>query len=265
MKPRRASAADTERAEGRKPEGIRDDAGTTRPDALQVLRAKIAAVGREPTGRADASSGGSPDAVGEPCLFGSAAASEDAETDVAIGDDAASAPLFASSNDEAPAPVPATRKRRRPEPTPAQRALGLLVRREHSRKELKRKLAWRGVEASEAEAAVERMREAGWQDDARFAESLVRSRAASGHGPIRIRAELSTHGLSQELIAEAMDGFDGNWNELARDLVRRRHGRAIAEDRAVQRKAAELLVRRGFTYDQIRAATRLDPDEDETC
>ena len=36
-------------------------------------------------------------------------------------------------------PAPAGRKRR-PEPTPAQRAMGLLVRREHSRKELARKL-----------------------------------------------------------------------------------------------------------------------------
>jgi regulatory protein len=32
-------------------------------------------------------------------------------------------------------------------------------------------------------------------------------------------------------------------------------------DRAQQRKAAELLIRRGFGGDQIRAATRFDPDE----
>ena len=49
------------------------------------------------------------------------------------------------------------RRGRRPQPTPVQRALGLLVRREHSRKELGRKLAARGVEAGEAEAAIERL------------------------------------------------------------------------------------------------------------
>ena len=42
---------------------------------------------------------------------------------------------------------PARRNRRQREQTPLQRALGLLVRREHSRKELGRKLKARGIEA----------------------------------------------------------------------------------------------------------------------
>jgi regulatory protein len=70
------------------------------------------------------------------------------------------------------------RSRKAP-PTATQRALGLLVRREHSRKELGRKLAARGVEADEARAAIDKLAEAGWQDDARFAELLVRTRADS--------------------------------------------------------------------------------------
>ena len=69
----------------------------------------------------------------------------------------------------------ASKRRRRPEPSPTQRALGLLTRREHSRQELARKLINRGVEAQEASAAINRLAEAGWQDDARFAASLVRS------------------------------------------------------------------------------------------
>lgn len=68
----------------------------------------------------------------------------------------------------------AARKRRRPEPTPVQRALGLLVRREHSRKELSRKLAARGVPPDEAGAAIDKLAADGWQDDARFAELLDR-------------------------------------------------------------------------------------------
>jgi regulatory protein len=151
-------------------------------------------------------------------------------------------------------------KRARPELTPNQRALGLLVRREHSRKELARKLAGRGVEAEQAQAAVDRMTAEGWQDDARFAEQLVRSRAGTGYGPLRIRAELGTHGLDREAIAAALEAYDGDWAENARDLVRRRFGAAL-EDRGVQRKAAELLIRRGFGGDQVRAATRFDPDE----
>lgn len=159
--------------------------------------------------------------------------------------------------------APRPPRRPRPQPTATQRALGLLTRREHSRRELTRKLAARGVEAEEAAAAVSRLAEAGWQDDARFAESLVRSRAGSGYGPLHVRAELGQHGLDREAIAAAMDGFEGDWTQVARDLVRRRFGEAGPRDPAQRRKAAEMLMRRGFDGDRIRAATRFDPDDPE--
>jgi len=178
-----------------------------------------------------------------------------------------------SGSEGAHAPEPASetvgdanareRKPRRPrvEPTPAQRALGLLVRREHSRRELTRKLTARGVERDDAVAAIDKLEAAGWQDDTRFAESLVRSRASTGHGPVRIRAELGMHGLGREAAAAAMDAVEVDWNDLARDLIRRRFGDAVADDRDIQRKAADWLLRRGFTGAQVRAATRFDPDD----
>lgn len=158
------------------------------------------------------------------------------------------------------APEPG-RKRRVREQTPVQRALGLLVRREHSRKELTRKLTSRGIEGEAAQAAVDKLTEAGWQDDTRFAENLVRMRANTGYGPIHVRAELGTHGLDSEQIAAAMETFEGDWTENARDLVRRRFGQAGPQDLAQRRKAADLLARRGFDGDSIRRATRYDPDD----
>ena len=154
------------------------------------------------------------------------------------------------------------RKSRRPEPTPLQRALGLLVRREHSRKELARKLSARGVGADEARAAVEKLAGEGWQDDMRFAASLLRNRVANGYGPLHIRAELGMHGLDRETIAQVLDGFEGDWLQLARDLVRRRFGAAGPADQAQRRRAADLLARRGFDGGSIRAATRFDPEMD---
>lgn len=154
-------------------------------------------------------------------------------------------------------------RRKRPELTPVQRAIGLLSRREHSRRELTRKLKVRGIEEDAAKAAVERLADEGWQDDARFAQSLVRGRSASGYGPLHIRAELGTHGLDREAIAAAMDTFEGDWAANARDLVRRRYGAAALTDLAARRKAADLLARRGFDADTIRSATRYDPDDME--
>lgn len=162
------------------------------------------------------------------------------------------------SESDAPAP---RRKRRVSEQTPVQRALALLVRREHSRKELTRKLQARGIENDAAVAAVDKLSEAGWQDDTRFAENLVRIRANTGYGPIHIRAELGTHGLDSDQIAAAMETFEGDWNENARDLVCRRFGEAGPQELAQRRKAADLLARRGFPGDSIRLATRYDPED----
>lgn len=159
-------------------------------------------------------------------------------------------------------PAPA-RKPRRPEPTPVQRALALLTRREHSARELGRKLAARGIEPEAARAAVSTLTQSGWQDDARFAELLVRSRASAGQGPVRIRAELGTHGLDPDVIAAALEAFEGDWSGNARGLARRRYGTGLSSHPVLRRKAADFLIRRGFTADHVRVATRFDPDEQD--
>lgn len=155
---------------------------------------------------------------------------------------------------------PGPRQRRRREATPAQRALALLVRREHSRKELLVKLRARGIESADATAAVERMAEAGWQDDARFASSIVRTRAAAGYGPLYIRAELASHGIGDAVIADAFAALaterDADWAASARSQVRRRFGSSEGMTLPIQRKAADYLARRGFDGDAIRAAIR---------
>jgi regulatory protein len=153
--------------------------------------------------------------------------------------------------------------RARRESTPAQRALALLVRREHSRPELTRKLLARGIEPAEASAAVAKMTAAGWQDDIRFACSLARSRAAGGNGPLRIRAELASHGLDESVVAAAFaalaEAGEDDWQARARELVRRRFGPDLGL-LPVQRKAADFLLRRGFDGDCVRRAVRLDQD-----
>jgi len=147
-------------------------------------------------------------------------------------------------------------RRRAVELTPVQRALGLLTRREHSKKELARKLAARGIEADDAQAAIEKLAGNGWQDDGRFAAILLRARARNGCGPVRIRAELATHGLDREVVEAALVAFDGDWAENARDVVRRRFGEQVFSDRGLRRKAADFLFRRGFASEHVRAATQ---------
>ena len=106
------------------------------------------------------------------------------------------------------------------------------------------------------------MTEAGWQDDLRFACSLARSRVAGGQGPVRIRAELASHGIADAIVEEALAALaqagDDDWLARARDLVRRRFG-ANLETLQARRKAADFLLRRGFEGDIVRAVTRAGP------
>ena len=153
-------------------------------------------------------------------------------------------------------------RRRSRELSPMQRALGLLTRREHSRQELTRKLLAKGVAGDDVETVVARLAEAGWQNEVRFAESRVRARVSDGYGPLHIRAELAAHGLDRDTIMAALDTFEGSWADNARDLVQRRYGDGVADDLKLRRKASDLLMRRGFDVGCIRAATRLDRDDD---
>ena len=141
-------------------------------------------------------------------------------------------------------------------PSAYQRALGLLVRREHSRKELGRKLSAKGVDREDADLALEKLSRQDFQNDFRFGCALARSRAGSGYGPARIRAELATHGLCRDDIAEALVACDRDWNAAARDIVARRYANKDLGDANQRRKAVDFLLRRGFELKSAYMAVR---------
>jgi regulatory protein len=149
------------------------------------------------------------------------------------------------------------------EPSAYQRALGLLVRREHSRRELDRKLSARGVEPAERGDALDQLGRQDFQSDHRFAIALARSRAAAGYGPSRIRAELATHQLAREMIDSALAACPGDWAESARLQVSRKFPGTRTSDPAVRRRAAQFLLRRGFDPATAFAVTGSDRGGDD--
>lgn len=189
-----------------------------------------------------------------------ALASRRRDVDADLGDDglmpgpsAGPAPSDVASD----AAASAARTPREREPLdPTRKAIELLTRREHSRKELARKLAARGVEPDAVTATLDDLAARGWQDDTRFADTLARTRAGGGHGPLRIRAELRQHGIADSEASDALNACDTDWLTRARDLLQRRYGLAPPADRAEAAKRGNFLVRRGFDIDTIRAALR---------
>jgi regulatory protein len=143
------------------------------------------------------------------------------------------------------------------------RALGLLVRREQSRRGLERKLAARGIEPDVAEAAVARLAGQGYQDDVRFAASFARDRASAGYGPVRIRQELAGHGLDAEACDAALQACEADWAGRASELVARRFTALALADPARRRKAVEFLLRRGFDPGHANGAVRARMRGDE--
>ena len=141
------------------------------------------------------------------------------------------------------------------------KALGLLARREHSRKELQQKLNRSGYARDEAGDALDRLGAQHYQDDDRFAETLIRNRAAQGYGPMRLRAELKSHGLSDARIRGLLEAADFDWTESAAAQLRRRYGTQGSKDPAERARRAQFLLRRGFPAATVRDVTHADVDD----
>jgi regulatory protein len=142
----------------------------------------------------------------------------------------------------------------RRKPDAYQKALELLVRREHSRRDLKRKLGLKGADPEEAAAAIDKLAGLGYQDDDRFGSAFARDRAASGYGPVRIRQELSGHGLGREQVESALETCDTDWAASARAQIQKRFRPEELADPARRRKAFDFLLRRGFDQSSAHAA-----------
>lgn len=141
------------------------------------------------------------------------------------------------------------------------KALGLLARREHSRKELKTKLRQSGYDGDEAVAALDRLGAQHYQDDDRFAEALLRGRIAQGYGPARLRVELKSHGVADARVRELLDKAEVDWNALATSQLRRHYGSAGTNDPTERARRAQFLLRRGFATATVRSVTHADVDE----
>lgn len=143
-------------------------------------------------------------------------------------------------------------------PSAYNKALGLLVRREQSARELKAKLDRSGFSRDESARAIEALKKQAYQSDERFAELLARSRAANGYGPRRIFAELKSHGISDARINAAINSLDCDWRELARRQLQRQYGRKPATAAKERSRRAAFLLRRGFDVATVSVLTRAD-------
>ena len=129
------------------------------------------------------------------------------------------------------------------------RALRYLVRREHSRDELARKLSPYAESPELLEGTLNWLESTKKLSNQRFAEARVHQLARK-FGAAKIRQDLKAKGVDDYPVSAAGDV------ERARQILARKY-REPATTREEHAKRARFLQGRGFSYDTIRSALGL--------
>ena len=139
-----------------------------------------------------------------------------------------------------------------------EKALSLLERRSHSKKELAEKIA-RTSDRETALSAAEKMEELGLVNDKDFAERYAfelfeRKR----FGKNRVRQELYRKGIDKDIIDEILENYADMDTEGQLLAILESKYPLYNEDERVKRRAVAALQRRGFSFADIRAVMSVD-------
>lgn len=139
------------------------------------------------------------------------------------------------------------------------KSVALLAMREHSKAELKRKLALKcnskgeqaGKQHDVLDRLLDRLEAAGLQSDDRFVEAYVNSRVRQGYGPFRIAYELRNKGVTESLIQAALPKDLEFWRLSLQALIQKKYHGKPPESRQEQARYFRFLQGRGFAPGMI--------------
>lgn len=133
-----------------------------------------------------------------------------------------------------------------------------MARREHSKKELQRKLLQKGFNASEADQAIAELADEGLQSEQRYVEAFVHSKAQRGFGPHKVKALLRERGVDDDRVLSYLASLpDDFWNDVLRAIWQKKIAGNIA-DAAAKAKAMRYLQYKGFDLVSINRLMRDD-------
>ena len=149
-------------------------------------------------------------------------------------------------------------KRQAPTLSSKEAAIQLLSRRDHGQYELYQKLALKGYEESDIEAAINFCLDHNYLDDLRYAKSQICQHVYKGHGERRIRQELAQKRVAESVVDEAMMEEPQDWFELARMAAEKKFKGIKAKDQKEYAKQVRFMQYRGYSFDQISYALSFD-------
>ena len=131
-------------------------------------------------------------------------------------------------------------------------AANMIGSRALSKQELTRRLVRKGAEESDARAAADWLEDIGAVNDADYAAAIVRDYSRRGYGPARVREELRHRGVPRELWEEALEALPESDDTLDA-LIRKKIRGDLSDPREIKR-VSDALLRRGFSWGEVRAA-----------
>ena len=132
------------------------------------------------------------------------------------------------------------------------RALRVSGSRAISRGELLDKLREKGETAANAEEAADRLERIGALNDREYAGIVVRHYSGMGYGIGRIKNELFRRKVPKEYWDEALSEMPDITDAIDRLVGLKLRGKT--PDRKETKKLADSLLRRGFTWEEVKAA-----------
>ena len=132
-------------------------------------------------------------------------------------------------------------------------AAAVLNYKNRSSRMLYEKLLEKGIEPSDAEYAIERLRGFGYLNDEEYAASGVRYGMAKGWGKLRIRRKLMEYKLDEETIENALSCYRTDEDKLDRFIMQ---NLSDMSDRKEKKRITDKLLRRGYSWEEIGNAMR---------
>ena len=131
-------------------------------------------------------------------------------------------------------------------------AAELVGRRAMSRHDLERKLREKGASEAEAQYAADWMEAIGAVNDAGYAAMLVRHYGGQGYGQRRVREKLREKSVPRELWDDALALLPPAAEQIDRFLDAKLGN--TFPDQQTRKKLSDALCRRGFDWNDVRAA-----------
>jgi regulatory protein len=139
-----------------------------------------------------------------------------------------------------------------------------LGRRDRTILEVRRHLEGKRVEPSAIDDALRELQDAGYLDDARYAQRFTEDRRElDDWGADRIARRLQAAGVGEEDVAAALGGRDSYAERDAAVALLRRKLRAAPESDRERERALGILVRKGYELDLAYEAVRAFEREPE--